>query len=369
MIAGMPGNRPVHSVSDAPTFNRRRVRFFFSLAALAAACAAPAALAQTEYNLDPSGAWVAGKAPAPGTDAAFMANARTLIADGKASEAKSILSTWLDKNEETDNPFLADGYYLRGMARTATGDEYWALYDYEEICRHHQSSDLFEKAVEREYEIGSRYLNGLRTRIFWIRLEDASPIGEEIMLLVSERMPGSVLAEKSLLELADFYYRKRDLSQAAEAYRIFRELYPKSQFREKAMQREVFANIARFKGPDYDASGLVEAGYLIRRFDDLYPAEAERAGMSDALLARLDESEAEQKLHVAIWYLGRHDPVSARYELMRLQRKHPQTVAAAKAREMMAEKGWLPEAPKAPEKAPEPPSRVIPVEPGAEDSK
>ncbi len=351
MIAGMTGGRPVHSVSDAPTLTRRRVRFFAAGAAALGALLGGAgrASAQTEYTLDEDGEWVARETPAPGSDAAVMAEARKLLADGKASEAKGLLSGWIENHEETANPYLADAYFLRGDARTATGDEYWALYDYEEIARNFRSSDLFEKSVEREFEIGKRYLNGLKTRIFWIRLEDASSLGEEIMLRVSERMPGSVLAEKALLELADFYYRTRDLSQAAEAYGIFRQLYPKSQFREKAMQREVFANIARFKGPDYDASGLVEAGYLIRNFSALYPAEAERAGMSDALVARLDESAAAQMLRVAEWYMGRDDPVSARFTLKRLQRKHPQTVAAAKGREIMAEKGWLPPSPEAPE--------------------
>jgi len=347
MIAGMTGDRPVHSVSDAPTLIRRRVRFFGRGAALlfAAAVALPAlrAGAQTEYTLDPEGEWVAQPPPKPGTDAAIMAEARSLLAAGNASKAKGLMSDWLDKHKETDNPYLPDAYFLRGEARTATGDEYWALYDYEEICRTYAASDLFEKAVEREYQIGSRYLHGLKTRIFWIRLENASSLGEEIMLLVSERMPGSVLAERALLELADYYYRERDLTQAAEAYGIFLQLYPRSQFREKAMQRQIFANIARFKGPDYDASGLVEAGYLIRKFAALYPAEAEREGMSDALVARLDESVAAQMLHVADWYLGRSDPVSARFTLLRLQRKHPLTVAAAKGREIMYKHGWLPD--------------------------
>lgn len=343
MIAGMSGDRPVHSLSGAPTVSRRRVRFLAGCGAVLAW--AGAAAAQTEFRLDDSGTWVTEREAARDGDGAIMAQARRLLAEGKAGEAKSLLTPWLDAHEETDNRWLADAYFLRGDARTATGDEYWALYDYEEIAKRFRSSDLFERAIEREFEIGRRYLNGLRTRILWMRIENAAPLGEEIMLRVSERMPGSVLAERSLLELADYYYRERDLNQAVEAYRIFRQLYPKSQFREKAMQREVYANIARFKGPEYDASGLVEAGYLIRRFADLYPAEAERAGMSDALVARLDESAAAQMLRVAEWYIARNDGVAARFQLKRLQRSHPQTVAAARGREIMVTRGWLPASP------------------------
>lgn len=300
------------------------------------------AWAQTStYQLGDDGQWQSSKSPAPGTDEEKIARARQLLADGKPGEARTLMTEWLEINDETDNPWLADALLVRGDARVATSSEYWALYDYEEICKFHRGSDQFTVAVEREFEIGKRYLNGLRTKFIWMRLEDATPLGEELMLRVQERLPGSTLAERACLELADYYYRTRQLAAAGDAYDIFLKLYPKSEFRQKAMQRRVYANIAKFKGPKYDASGLTEAKYLIKSFSDRYPAEAERAGMNDGLVARLDESAAVQMIEVARWYLRRDDPVSARLTLERLQRKHPQTVAASQGRDMMIERGWL----------------------------
>lgn len=300
------------------------------------------ALGQTStYQLADDGQWLASKSPEPGTDEATIARARQLLADGKAGAARSLMNDWLDIHEETDNPWLADALLARGDALVATNSEYWALYDYETICRFHRGSDVFATAVEREFEIGKRYLNGLRTKFLWMRLEDATPLGEELLLRVQERLAGSTLAERACLEMADYYYRTRQLAAASEAYDIFLKLYPKSEFRQKALQRRVYANIAKFKGPKYDASGLVEAKYLIRSFSDRYPAEAERAGMNDGLVARLDESAGVQMLEVARWYIRRDDPVSAKLTLERLQRKHPQTVAASRGRDMMIERGWL----------------------------
>ena len=106
------------------------------------------------------------------------------------------------------------------------------------------------------------------------------------------------------------------------------------------MQRRVFANIARFKGPEYDTSGLIEAQYLIQDFAKRYPAEAERIGMNDALVARLDESAGAQMLEIAKWYVVRRDDVSAKLTIRRLFRKHPQTVAARQAAAMCRERGW-----------------------------
>ncbi len=303
--------------------------FACSLAlAVAGFVSSPCAIAQTStYQLNDDGQWLQSKSAPPGTDEEKIAQARQLLADGKPSAARALMNDWLEVNEETDNPWLADALLVRGDARVATNSEYWALYDYEEICKFHRGSDLFALAVEREFEIGKRYLNGLRTKFIWMRLQ--------------ERLPGSTIAEKACLELADYYYRTRQLAAAGDAYDIFLQLYPKSEFRQKAMQRRVYANIAKFKGPKYDASGLTEAKYLIKGFADRYPAEAERAGMNDGLVARLDESAAVQMLEIARWYIRRDDPVSARLTLERLQRKHPQTVAASQARSLLIERGWL----------------------------
>jgi hypothetical protein len=66
---------------------------------------------------------------------------------------------------------------------------------------------------------------------------------------------------------------------------------------------------------------------LIEEYAATDPIGAQRAGLSDAMIARLDESAAAQILEKAKWYMTRGDPVGARSSLRRLIAKHPQTVA------------------------------------------
>jgi len=308
-----------------------------------AACLQPA-LAQPDLTLDPSQGWTAN-APdeARPADGQLMDRCRALLAEGNAKEARSILSDWLDENEFSTSPFLAEAYLLRGDSRVATNSEWWALYDYEAVIKQFPSSVEFPKAVEREFDIGKRYLTGLKTKIFWMRLEDATSLGAELLVRVQERLPGSRIAEEACLVLADHYYQVRDLTQASEMYDVFLHNFPTSEHRQRAMQRRAYASIGQFKGPSYDASGLVEARSLIKNFAEQYPAEAERAGMSDALSARLDESIASQKLEKARWYFRQGDDVSARFTLNRLRRSHPRTVAASIAYDLMLERGWVKE--------------------------
>lgn len=321
---------------------KQRAPVIMAAVVVGAFLSAPSASAQlNEFELGKGGDWVQTAAPEPGTDEALIAEARRLLAEGKPGAANSLLSPWIKKNRRRNNPWLAEAYLLRGDARTASGREFKALYDYEEVANGFPGTEEFVLALEREFEIGLRYLGGLRKRFLGFRIDDATPLGEELLVRVAERLPKSQLAERVIIELADYYYRVQNMGQAAEAYDIFLTEFPKSEFRQKAMQRRIYANIARFKGPKYDAGGLTEASVLIRQFADLYPAEAEQAGMSDALVARIDESAGAQMLDTAQWYLKRGDPVSARLTLRRLARKHPQTVAASEAFQIMSERAWL----------------------------
>lgn len=303
---------------------------------------APAhALGQSrEFELDESGEFRQTREPEPGTDEWVMARARELLANDRPGEARSLLSDWIERNERDPNPYLPEAFLLRGDALTAGGNEYKALYDYEAVIGEFPASPEFVTALERELEIGKRYLAGLRRKFLGIRYENAKPIGEELLVRIQERLPRSQLAEQAAIELADFYYRERDMPMAAEMYGIFLVNYPESEHRKKAMQRRIYSNIARFKGPAYNAAPLIESQYLIEYFAQEFPADAQAAGLTDALVSRLDESLAAQLLESAEWYLMKGDEPSAQFTLRRLLRQHPGTVAAARAEEIFAARGW-----------------------------
>lgn len=312
------------------------------VAALVVALWASAASGQrTVLELDPaSEAWTPTAAPEPGTDAWVIGEARRALASDRPAEARKMLDEWIRVNERTDSPWLPEALMLRGDALVALGREFKALYDYEKVALEFPQSEVFLPTLGRELEVGRMYLGGLRKRFLFFRLEDASPIGIELLMRIQERAPGSQLAETAAIELADYFYRARELELAAEMYSIFLVNYPQSPRREHAMLRQIYANVGQFKGPRYDASSLVEARALIRQFEDEFPDRAEELGITDALVARLDESSAAQMLATAEWYFRRNDPVSARFTLRRLAIKHDGTVAAARAREVLNEHEW-----------------------------
>lgn len=316
--------------------------------------ASPAIAQSTEYRMDDSGNLVQIRTPEVASDEGAIAAARKDLAEDRPADAKRILDDFIERYDRSNNPLLVQALLYRGDALTAMGDEYNALYDYERVIKDYPATEQWVTAIERELEIGVRYCTGMRRTLFGARLLDASDIGEELLIRVQERMPGSRLAERAGIELADYYYRNRDLGLAVEAYDLFIENYPNSQYLKKAMQRRIYATIGRFKGPRYDGSALIDAKILTRRFANLYPAAAQEAGLDDGLITRLDESSGQEMMESANYYFAKDDPVSARYVLKRLLKAHPRTTAAAQALQIMEARGWV-KPPAKPAGAEEPP--------------
>jgi len=332
----------------------RRISNAFPVIALVLAATCASAQPKTYELVD--GRWVLAESQPQVQGDPALVQARERLASGSDDAAVAMLDQWFEQNPDPRGSMMPEALLLRGDAHLAGGDEYRALLDYERVAREFSGTDALPIALERELRIANLYLNGLRVKMWGlIRIDSGIPLAEEIIIRINERLPGSRLAEQALLDLADYYYRERELRQAADTYDIFLKLFPQSDKRQIAMQRRLYANIAKFKGPKYDASSLVEAQVQIEEYAAEYPAQAREKGLDDALTARLDESLAAEMLETARWYLRVDDPVSARLTLNRLVRSHPRTQAAIDAQAIMKPRGWLP--------TPEQPGTLKPREP------
>lgn len=314
-------------------------------AAAAAAIAAALATAQgPAFKLERDGRWQLEREPEPGSDEAVVAEARRQLAEGRPGAAHARIDAWIQANDPDGrgaSPWLAEAYLLRGDALVAQDREFKALFDYEVVASRFPDSTAFVRAIEREVEIAVMYSHGLRRRVWGFRIGAADETAVELLIRAQERLPGSVVAERAAIELADHYFRQREMKLAGEAYDLYLQNYPSGASRVKAMQRRIFTNIARFKGPAYDGAALIDAQQQIRRFSAELPGEAERLGINDALLSRVDESLAQQRLLTARWRLEQGDLASARYLLRRVVREHPGSTAASEAIQIMQRREWL----------------------------
>jgi len=286
---------------------------------------APRAHAQVDFKLSADDRWVAPEDADPNSPNSQLHQAQMALARGDAARAYNLATGWLERFPA--NPLRAHALLLKADAMLAQGDEYKALYDYEELIRNYPGSDVFVTALQREFSIAKAYANGLRRKFFntfrWLNADEEA---QEILIRVQERLPGSQLAEQAGMELADFYFRKRDLQLASDAYDLFVQNYPRSKQVEKARLRLIYTLLAAYKGPLYDARGLFEASARLKELQALDPVTAQRVG-ADALIVRIYESEAAKLLSEAAWYDRQDDPISAERYIRRLVEKYPKSIA------------------------------------------
>jgi outer membrane protein assembly factor BamD (BamD/ComL family) len=298
-------------------------------AALLAAALAGSASAQQEYKLDEADRWKEIDPPEPGSPGSVVRMAKLALAKGEPKRALALMDAWVERFP-TD-PLRPEALLARADAKLALKEEYDALFDLEDIARRHPSSAAFIPALEREFEIARMYAGGLKRKFWgtfrWVSTEDDA---QEILIRIQERLPGSALAEKAGMALADFYYERRDMALAADAYDLFVQNYPRSLQADKARLRLIASYCSGYKGPEFDAKGLNEASGKLRELQALEPQLAKQVG-AEAILLRIYESEADKRLTTANWYWQTNDPISAEREIRALVKKYPRSIAAIQA--------------------------------------
>ncbi len=283
--------------------------------------------AQQRYDLE-DGDWVKQPVHEPGSPEGKLNAIRKLIAQGEGKKAKHAADDWIEAHE--GHALLAEAYLIRGDANVARKHFFKSLYDYEYVIRQFMGSEQFHTAMEREFELAKLFAGGMNRRLWGMRILPATDEAEEILVRIQERSPGSELGEMASLMLADYYFDKPQMDSATEAYDLFLINYPRSERREWAMLRLIQANLARFKGPRFDATGLIDAGQRLKTYRAEYPSSAQRIGVG-ALLIRIDESLAMRDMVAADWHVKRKQSLSAIYLYQRVVTDYPQTAAALDA--------------------------------------
>lgn len=289
--------------------------------------------AQEQYRLE-DGQWEKQTTLDPATPEGQLQTIRQALAQDDVDRAARLIDQWLESHPQ--HPLAAQAHLLRGNTQVARREYYQALFDYEHVIRHFPASLEFHAALEREYNIAKLFASGVKRRLWGMRLLSAAGEAEEIFIRIQERTPGSTLGELASIALGDFYFDRAQMTSAAEAYQLFLANYPRSELVPKAMLQLIRANLATFKGPAFDPTGLIEAAQRIKTFQDRFPAAAERAN-TDALLVRIDESLATKMLYTAQWHQNRGDRIAAIHTYRRIIQDHPRTAVAQTAIQRLAE--------------------------------
>ncbi len=281
--------------------------------------------------------WVKQEAVDPDSPEGELLAVRKVLAGGDGEKTVEMAEAWQEKYG-ADHPLYVEAKLLAGLGREQSGELYEALFDYEYVLRLYPASEQFNTAIEREYEIGKQFLDGWQRPVLGIPLLPVTKDGREIMIRIHERASGTAIGERAVLDLADHYFKENEMQDAAIVYDRFLLNYPESPQRQRAMLGLIKASLARFRGPEFDSKGLIEAAERLRAYQDEFPAAAERLGAA-TLLDRIDESLAIKTFYTGRWFERRGQRRSAIYQYRRVVQDYPDTAAALSAIDRLKQLG------------------------------
>ena len=223
---------------------------------------------------------------------------------------------------------VAEGYYLDGKRVNA-------FYYLDELMDEHPETSLYNRALQRQYDIADAYLNGYQRVFLWFPILDAEDEAIDMLFRIQSRSPGSAIAEKALLRTADYYYASSDFDLASDAYSVYLRSYPRSSKLPRVRLKRAYATLAQFRGTRYDATPLIDARAQLLDLIASYPDIADEEGLPD-LVGRIDNAFAAKVYRTADFYRRTDEPRAAIYSYRFLIATFPASAEAKLAKERLA---------------------------------
>lgn len=257
-----------------------------------------------------------------------------LLQQSRHHSARSLAVQWL-KAHPFGTPHRDLALFLMAEALYQEGDRLRSFYYLDELMDEYPGSQLFYRALEKQYQIADAYLRGYKRRFLLLPIIPAEDEAIEMLYRIQQRSPGSPLAEKALLRTADYYFASADYDLAADAYAAYARNYPRSPEIPRVMLREAYSNFAQFRGLRFDATPLVNARSELIEIMGRYPELAAQENLP-ALVERIDQTFAQKVLVTADFYRRTGEPTAAAWNYEFLLKTYPDGPEAAVARERLA---------------------------------
>jgi len=311
-----------------------------SVLLLGLACAAATALGQTtapsSWELKDGGRWqqVTGPTTQPIAEP-ILDRIEQMIQNKQPEPAKRMVVAWLRANKKS--PVRDRGIYLLGQANFGYGDRVMAFYNFDEVLDRYPESRYYYPSLERQYDIADQFLRGWKDSFLGLRILERKEEATEMLYRIQQRAPGTPLAEKALLRVADYYYSSGQYDIAADAYAAYVRGYPRSPLIPRVRMKQAFATLAQFRGIDFDATPVIDARRQLLDLSEAFPKLAEDENVG-ALVARIDEALAKKLLSRARFYRRTHKHSASAYYYRYLISMYPESEEAQIARREMPAK-------------------------------
>lgn len=311
-------------------------------------------LTSTARSAPQQGVPSSAPATAPGTALApdpTLDRVEALLAGHRTRAAHDLISPWLKSH-----PRAADrdrGLYLLAQVYFQSGDRVRSFYHLDELLDNYPASKLFFPALQLQYDIADAYLGGYTDTFLGLPVVSMEEEGIEMLFRIQERSPGSPVAERSLRRSADYYFNTSQFDLAGDAYEAFLRMYPRSPDAPQVRLRQAFSSLARFRGPRFDATPLIDARAQFKAVQSQYPELAAEANVPQ-WIDHIDSDLARKAYITADFYKRTGKTRGAVYMYRYVVQTYPNSREAGLARAQLSRMpAWALDEPAPPASNPE----------------
>jgi len=296
---------------------------------------APAALAQQSLRLEPNGSWKS--LDEQGTDKflAEVAQIKKMVNAGQTDAAVGAIGELKKNWPEIAEPQL-DAFFEAEML-LAKGRYLKAARKYDEFLDKFPESTLYEAAVDRQFAIGRAFLAGRKIPVLKIFRIKGYAQGAKIMDRITDRVGQTPLGVKAQVAAAKSLEKRKKFDRAYQKWSQIWSRSPVGRRHKEALLAMARCKHAAYKGPKYDATGLISAKSYYEQFSLNYPEEAEKVGIK-GILEQINEQLAYKEFTIARYYERTASTTAANLYYQMVMDKWPESAAARMANSMQVGK-------------------------------
>ncbi len=183
---------------------------------------------------------------------------------------------------------------------------YKAFKEYQLLIEKHPNSAYFDTVLQRQFDIGSRFLAGQKHRIWRLRLFSGFDKAVEVLERVVKNGPYSPVGPAAQFRIGLSFEKQKDYISAVHAYEKLLERYPKDPLAEQAQFEIGWAYMKEASRSEYDQNNANQAivafsDYLLR-----YPA-TRMSARAEELRADLRQEQSRGLFQIGKFYEKRHN--------------------------------------------------------------